>query len=102
MDELIKTELLSLICNIRECLNDLEPSYESKFQYELEGETLVFDVWVKVEWETCNCRDYGDVYDFEFTGGISDWSLECAIAMDEDGNEIEVSEEIINLFNEKI
>lgn len=102
MEELIKNELLSLIDEIRDNICDLRAFHESTFDLEcICGEHHCFDIKVEVEWETCNYREWGDECDWDYTGEIYDWKLISAITYDEDDNEFEVSQEIINLFNEK-
>ena len=103
MDELIRTELLSLFDEICDYVSDLDNVCESTFDFEgICTENYSFDVKVVVEWETCNYREWDDECDYDYTGEILEWRIESAIAYDEDDNTIEVSQEIINLFNEKI
>lgn len=103
MDELIKKELLSLIDNVKDYVNRLDMPGRSTVSYDgVYNGKLTFNLTLEIEWEIEDFNPFDEYCDYDYTGNVESWVLTDATAMDEDGNQFEVSKEIIKLFNEKI
>lgn len=102
-DELIKSELLSLVDTVKDYVKKLDMPGMGTVSYDgVQNRKLTFNLTLGIEWEVEDFNPCGDVCDYDYTGNVEYWRLIDAIAIDEDGKQIKVSKEIIKLFNEKI